>query len=57
MTIFLDADDRLWIVARTRRELFDTLLEHIDSDDDDHLLRLAVACLGREEEGVMWAES
>ncbi|AGG66857.1 hypothetical protein [Corynebacterium callunae] len=56
MTIFLDADDKHWILARDRRELDNVLLERIDSDDDDHLLRLAVACLGCEDEDVMWVE-
>ena len=49
MAIFLDAGDKHWILARTRRELFDTLLEHIDSDDDDHLLQVFVTCLGYEK--------
>ena len=47
-----------WILAHTRQELIDALLERIDPDDDDHLLpRLAAACLGCEEEEVRWVES
>lgn len=56
MTIFLDADDRHWIVARTRAELTETLLSMINIDNDAHLLRLAAACLGCEDEDVMWVE-
>lgn len=54
--IFLDADDAHYILARDRQELVNVLLERIDPDDDDHLLRLAAACLGCEEEDVMWVE-
>lgn len=43
--IFLD-NDRDWILARDRQELVDALLERIDITNDDHLLRLAAACLG-----------
>ncbi|WP_211438903.1 hypothetical protein [Corynebacterium glutamicum] len=53
MTIFLDVDDKHWILPRDRRELVDALLARIDSDDDDHLLRLAVACLECEKKGIL----
>lgn len=52
MTIFLDANDEYWILAHTRAELFNALLEHVDLDNDDHLLRLDAACLGGEEEDI-----
>lgn len=48
MTTFLDADDKHWIVARTRQELYDALLEHIDLTNDSDLTRLAAACLNCE---------
>lgn len=54
--IFLD-NDAEWIVARNRQELIDALMAYIDPDDDDHLLRLAAACLGCEEGDVMWVET
>lgn len=57
MAIFLDADDRHWIVARTRQELYDALLDHISIDDDSDLTRLAAACLDCEIDAVAWLES
>ena len=57
MTIFLDADDRHWIVARNRRELYDALLDHISIDDDSDLTRLAAACLDCEIDAVAWLEA
>lgn len=57
MTIFLDADDKHWILARTRAELAETLLSMLNIDNDAHLLRLAAACLDCEEEAVMWVET
>lgn len=54
--IFLDTDHD-WILARDRQELVATLIERIDPDNDDHLLRFAAACLGCEEEEVMWMET
>lgn len=54
--IFLDTD-REWILARNRQELVTVLLGLIDLDSDDDLLRLAAACLGCDEEDVMWIET
>lgn len=45
MTIFLDADDKHWILARTRQELFDEMMARLSSDSLDHLYRLAGAAL------------
>lgn len=56
MNIFLDADDRHWIVARTRQELYDALLDHIDPTNDSDLTRLAAACLDCEVDAVAWIE-
>lgn len=56
MTIFLDADDRHWIIAQDRQELMQTLLTHIHITNDDDLLRLAAACLNCDEEAVMFTE-
>lgn len=57
MTIFLDADDRHWIVARNRQELYEALLEHIDPVNDSDLTRLAAACLDCEIDAVAWLET
>lgn len=57
MTIFLDADDRHWIVARNRQELYAALLDHISIDDDSDLTRLAAACLDCEVDAVVWVEA
>lgn len=54
--IFLDADDKHWILARTRAELAETLLSMLNIDNDAHLLRLAAACLDCEEEAIMITE-
>lgn len=53
--IFLDTNHD-WILARDRQELIDAHLERIDPDNDDHIPRLATACLECEEEEVMWVE-
>lgn len=53
--IFLGTDHD-WILAHNHRELVDAPTEHVDPDDDDHLLRLAAACLECEEEEVMWID-
>ncbi|WP_172796480.1 hypothetical protein [Corynebacterium glutamicum] len=53
--IFLDTDHD-WILACDRQELIGALLKRIDPNNDDDLLRLAAACLGCEEEEVMWVE-
>lgn len=54
--IFLDADDKHWILAQTRAELAETLISMINIDNDAHLLRLAAACLDCEEEAIMITE-
>lgn len=50
--IFLDTDHD-WILARDRQELIDALLERIDVDNDDHLLKLAAACFDSSEEDTI----
>lgn len=56
MTIFLDADDKHWILASSRAELIEVLLARMNVDDDADFLRLVAACLNCEEEAVMWVE-
>ncbi|WP_197276274.1 hypothetical protein [Corynebacterium deserti] len=53
MAIFLEADDKHWILALTRAELAEKLLSMINLDNDAHLPRLTVACFSCEEEEVM----
>lgn len=52
MTIFLDADDRHWIVARDRKELFDLLISQLSPDRLGDLYRLAAAALDCEEDSI-----
>lgn len=50
--IFLDTRHD-WVLAHNRQELIDAHLERIDPNNDDHILRLATACLGWEKEQMM----
>lgn len=43
MTIFLDADDKHWMIANSRQELFDTLISGLNPDSIQDLVRLAAA--------------
>lgn len=52
--IFLDADDRHWLVADSRHEMVQALLAHLpDEPDNDALAALAAACLGCEPGDVV----
>lgn len=52
MTIFLDADDEHWLVAQTRRELFDALIARLNPESIDDLYRLASAALDCDMDAV-----
>lgn len=52
MTIFLDADDEHWLVAQTRRELFDALMARLSPESLDDLYRLASAALDCDMDAV-----
>lgn len=52
MTIFLDADDQHWIMAGTRRELFDTLVARLNPESLHDLYRLASAALDCDMDAV-----
>ncbi|MGC2865971.1 hypothetical protein ACMG4H_14070 [Corynebacterium glutamicum] len=56
MTIFLDADDEHWLVAQTRRELFDALMARLNPDSLDDLYRLAGAAFDCEVDAVKITE-
>lgn len=48
--IFLDDSQGHWLTARTRHELLDALLEHLDDEPDLWQLRMiGAACLGHRE--------
>lgn len=49
--IFLDTDHE-WILARDRQELVAALLDYLEPNDDNALLRLAAACLNCSEEDI-----
>lgn len=56
--IFLDDSLGHWLVATSRRELLDALLEHLPAEPDDRALALiAAGCLGCMEEDIVIRES
>lgn len=56
--IFLDDSLGTWLVADSRRELLDALLEHLPAEPDDRALALiAAGCLGCMEEDIVIRES
>lgn len=52
MTIFLDANDEHWIIARTRQELYETLIAKLSPEHLDHLYRLATAALDCDPDSI-----
>lgn len=58
LMIFLDDSLGNWLVAASRRELLDALLEHLPAEPDDRALALiAAGCLGCVEEDIVIRES
>ena len=56
--IFLDDSLGHWLVATSRRELLDALLDRLDDEPDDRALALiAAGCLGCMEEDIVIRES
>lgn len=56
MTIFLDADDQHWMIARNRKELFDALISGLNPDSIQDLVRLAAAVYECEVDAVAITE-
>lgn len=52
MTIFLDADDQHWMIANSRRELYNALIAKLDPESISDLTDLAAAVFGCEVDSV-----
>lgn len=56
MTIFLDADDKHWMIANSQQELFDALISGLNPDSIQDLVRLAAAVYECEVDAVAITE-
>lgn len=52
MTIFLDADDQHWMIANSRRELYNALIAKLDPESISDLTDLAAVVFGCEVDSV-----
>lgn len=50
--IFLDADDKHWLLANSRQELFDLLIARLSPENTNDLYALAAAALRCEEDAI-----